>query len=173
MIPESEILECPEHEVKSKIGNIFTNKKVLEEYSKIYKIDPYFCGHYKQKIQVDKTWCEYILFWIDVYFTKYLLAIEIEGEKHVNRDLIFEEKRQALEKKLDFKFIRINTSKEGYDADYEVSRIKTFISEFKDKQLKKSNKKNKRTRRHNKRIKTSINKSKCLKWFVQKILLTL
>ena len=27
MIPESEILECPEHKIKSKIGNIFVNKK--------------------------------------------------------------------------------------------------------------------------------------------------
>ena len=55
-IPESEIPECPEHEVKSKIGNIFVNEKVLEEYSvKIYKIDLYFCEHYKEKIQVDKN----------------------------------------------------------------------------------------------------------------------
>ena len=27
MIPESEISECPEHEVKSKIVNIFVNEK--------------------------------------------------------------------------------------------------------------------------------------------------
>ena len=32
-------------------------------------------------------------------------------------------------------------SKEGYDADYEASRIQTFISKFKDKQIKKLNKK--------------------------------
>ena len=60
---------------------------------------------------------------------------------HTDRDFIFEEKRQeALEKKIGCKFIRINTSKEGYDADYEASRIKTFISKFKDRQLKKLNK---------------------------------
>ena len=102
MIPESEIPECPEHEVKSKIGNIFIKEKMLEEYSvKIYKIDPYFCEHYKEKIQVDKNGCEYILFRIDVYFTEYLLAVEIDEKKHVGRDLIFEEKRQkVLEKKL-------------------------------------------------------------------------
>ena len=42
MIPGSEISECPESEVKSKIGNIFVNEKKLEEYSvKIYNIDPY------------------------------------------------------------------------------------------------------------------------------------
>ena len=27
MIPESQIPDCPEHEVKSKLGNIFVNKK--------------------------------------------------------------------------------------------------------------------------------------------------
>ena len=61
-------------------------------------------------------------------------------KKHVERDLIFEEKRQkALEKKLGCKFIRINTSKR-YDEDYEIGRIQTFISKFKDRQLKKLNK---------------------------------
>ena len=63
-------------------------------------------------------------------------------KKHVGRDLIFEEKRQeALKKKLGCKFIRINTSKESYDADYEASRIQKFISKFKDRQLKKLNEK--------------------------------
>ena len=60
----------------------------------------------------------------------------------LHRDLIFEVKRQeALEKKLGCKFIRINTSKEDYDADYEASSTQTFISKFKDSQLKKLNKK--------------------------------
>ena len=55
MIPESEILECPEHEVKSKIANIFVNKKIVEEYSvKIYESDPYFCEHYKKKKKLMK-----------------------------------------------------------------------------------------------------------------------
>ena len=35
MIPESEISKCPEHEVKSNIGNIHEKKK----FSKIYEID--------------------------------------------------------------------------------------------------------------------------------------
>ena len=129
--------------IQIKIGIIFVNEKILEKYSvKNYKINPYFYEHYKEKIQVDKSGCEYILFRIDVYFTEYLLAVEIDEKGHTDRDLIFEEKRQkALEKKLGCKFIRINTSKEGYDADYEASRIKTFISKFKDRQIKKLNKK--------------------------------
>ena len=36
--------------------------------------------------------------------------------------------------------MRINTIKEGYDADYEASRIRTFISRFKDIQSKNLNK---------------------------------
>ena len=124
MILESEILEYPEHEVKSKIGNMFLDEKILEEYSvQSYKIDPYFCERYKEKIQVDKNGCKYILFRIEVYFTEYLLA------------------KIALEKKLGRKFIRINTSKEGYDVDHEASSIRTFISKFKGRQLKKLNKK--------------------------------
>ena len=136
MIPDYEITKCPENEVKSKIGTIFSNEKILEEYSvKIYEIDPYFYEHYRKKIQTDENGSEYILFRIDIYFTEYSLAVEIDEKGHTDRDLIFEEKRQkALEKKLNCEFIRINTSRENYDADYEASRIQTFISKFKDKE---------------------------------------
>ena len=52
MIPESEISECPEFEVKSKI---FVNEKILEEFSvKIYEIDPYFYEHYTKKYKLIK-----------------------------------------------------------------------------------------------------------------------
>ena len=48
--------------------------------------------------------------------------------------LFLKKKRQkVLEKKLNCKFIRINTSRQGYDADYEASGIQKFISEFKEK----------------------------------------
>ena len=102
MIPDSEIPKCSEFEVKSKIGKIFKKHNPLEEYSvKIYEIDPYFYEHYEKKIQVDKNGCKYILFRIDVYFNKFLLAVEIDEKGHTDRDLIFEEKRQeALEKNL-------------------------------------------------------------------------
>ena len=86
MIPESEI---------SKLGSIFVNEKIHEEYSaKIYKIDSYFYEHYKEKIQVSKNRREYILFRIDLYFTEYLLAVEFGERNHAVRDLIFKEKRQ-------------------------------------------------------------------------------
>ena len=50
MIADSEITECSEYEVKSKIRNIFVNEKILKEYSvKIHGIDPYFYEHYRKK----------------------------------------------------------------------------------------------------------------------------
>ena len=76
MIPGNEISVCLEYEVKSKIETIFINEEVLEEYSvKIYEMDPYFYEHYNKKIQTDENGRAYILFRIDVYFTKYFLAV--------------------------------------------------------------------------------------------------
>ena len=50
MIPDPEIPSCPELEVKSKIGKLFMNEKILEEYSfKIYEIDPFFMSITKKK----------------------------------------------------------------------------------------------------------------------------
>ena len=89
------------------------------------------------KIQVDDKDQEYILFRIDIYFTEYSLAAETDEKGHTDRDLIFEKEREkALEKKLNCTFIRTNTSKENYDADYEVSRIQTFISNFNKNKIK-------------------------------------
>ena len=99
-IPDHEIYESIEHKVKSvehkvKIGKIFVNEEILEEYSvKIYDIDPYFSDHSEKKKQVDNNGKKYILFRIDVYFTKYCLAVEIGEKGHTDRDLIFEQKRQ-------------------------------------------------------------------------------
>ena len=45
-------------------------------------------------------------------------------------------RQKALEKKLNCEFIRINTNKENYDADYEASRIQTFISNFNKSKIK-------------------------------------
>ena len=51
-------------------------------------------------------------------------------KRHADRNHIFEEKRQkTLEKN--------NTSKEGYDANYEIGWMQTFISKFKNRQLRK------------------------------------
>ena len=51
MVPDSEIPKCPERKVKSKIGIVFVNEKILKEYSvRIYEIDLYFNENYIEKI---------------------------------------------------------------------------------------------------------------------------
>ena len=120
--------------------------------------DSRFWNYIKNREIKDKNGCEYILFRIDAYFTEYLLAAEIDEQTHEGRELTFEKKRhEALEQKLDWKFIRINTSKaeNGYDLDYEVGNAEAFIDEFKDRQLeiirKKNQTENKKARRQNER----------------------
>ena len=90
-----------EHVVKSEIGTIFVKKKYLKNIlSRFMKLILIFMSIIK-KIQVDNNDQEYILFRIDIYFTEYFLAVEIDEKGHTDRDLIFEEKRQkALEKNL-------------------------------------------------------------------------
>ena len=56
------------------------------------------------------------------------------------------DKKHQKKKKLGCKFIRNNTSKR-YDEDYQIGRIQSFISKFKNKQLRKLEKES------NKRIK--------------------
>ena len=54
MIPESEIPQYVEHMIKSKIGKIFVNERILVDYCvKIYEINPYFYEHYEKK-----SWCK-------------------------------------------------------------------------------------------------------------------
>ena len=48
-IPDYQIYESIEHKVKSKIGTIFVNEDILEEYSsKIYETDLYFSENYEK-----------------------------------------------------------------------------------------------------------------------------
>ena len=53
---------------------------------------PFFISITKKK--VNKNGREYILFRIDVYFTEYFLAVEIDQQNHEGRELNFEKKRQ-------------------------------------------------------------------------------
>ena len=123
------------------------NEKILEECSvRVYEIDPSFICITQKKIKVDKNRCEYILSRIDIYFTKCLLAVEIDEQDYEGREITFEKKRQeALEKKLGCKFIRINTSdaERGYDRDYEASKMQIFLNKFKNKKIKQLEKQSK------------------------------
>ena len=136
-IPDSEIAECPERKVKSKIGNIFVNEKILEEYSvKNYEIETYFYEHYKKKIQVNGNRCKFILFRIDAYFSERLLAAEIDGKGHTDRDLILEEKRQeASGKKL-----RQNRQKLEKESKKKTKELEDKIKKIKLKWTSKTTK---------------------------------
>ena len=50
--------------------------------------------------------------------------------------LFWRKKTKGIRKKLYCTFTTINTSKENYDADYEASRIQTFISNFNKNKIK-------------------------------------
>ena len=68
--------------------------------------------------------------------------------------------KKHQKKKLNCEFIRINTSK-CYDENYEIGRIQSFISELKDRQLKKLEKES------NKKIKEIEDEIKELKLLSQ------
>ena len=98
---------------------------------------------------------------MDVYFNKFLLAVEIDEKGHTDRDSIFEEKRQeALEKKLGCEFIRINTSnaENDYDLDYEVNGTEAFIDEFQNKKIKEVKDENKELKDKNKELEEKLEK---------------
>ena len=66
-IPDHEISVAIEHVVKSKIGRIFVNEDILEEYSvRICEIDSYFSVHYEKKkksiLMVKNTYCLELIF---------------------------------------------------------------------------------------------------------------
>ena len=140
MIPDSEIPKCPEFEVKSKIGKIFKKHNPLEEYSvKIYEIDPYFYEHYKEKYKLIKMG-------VNIYYLEliFISLSAFQQQKLMKNDILTEtlflkKKDKNYQKKLGFKFIRINTSnvKYGYDLDYEVGNIEAFIDELKNQKIKK------------------------------------
>ena len=76
------------------------NEKILERCSvKIVKLILIFISITEKKKKIDGNGYKYILLRIDVYFTEYLLLLEIDEKGHTDRDLIFEKKRKkALEK---------------------------------------------------------------------------
>ena len=71
--------------------------------------------NFEELIKVDKNGHGYMLFKIDIYFSEYRLAVEVDEEGNVDRDLFFEKGKEILEKIVDCKFIRTNTSKKCYD----------------------------------------------------------
>ena len=133
MILESETSKCPEYEVNPKIGNVFVNEKILEEYSvKIYEIDLFYEDYKKKKKTQKKEQKKYkmikmgmIICYSEVMFI-FLNNAQLQKlmkKRHVDRAHTFEEKRQeSPEKKPGRRFFGTNTSKKG-NENYKISRI--------------------------------------------------
>ena len=138
MIANYEISVSMEHVVKSKIGPIFVNEEILEEYSiRIYEIDSYFYEHYKKRyklvIMIKNTYClEFIFILLNILYQQKLM------KKVILTEILFLKKKDKWhqKKKLNCTFIRINTSKKNYYGDYEASRIQTFISSSNKNKIK-------------------------------------
>ena len=61
---------------------------------------------------------------IDLYIHKYKLAIEVNELGHADRNFSNEiERPKALEKELDFVFVRVNPDKENFSIFKEINKI--------------------------------------------------
>ena len=80
-------------------------------------------------------------------------------KKIILTEILFLRRKDKKHYKKKLGCIRINTSKEGYNADYKASRAQIFISEFKNKKFKKlggSNKKIKELEDEIKKLKLEL-----------------
>ena len=77
------------------------------------------------------------MFRIDVYFTEYLLAVEIDEKGHTDRDLIFEEKRQEALKNLVANLLELIRVKKAM-----MQTMKLVEYKYLSVKLKKNNSKN-------------------------------
>ena len=109
---------------------------------------------------------------INLYVPKYKLAIEIDESGHCTRNIEDEiERQEKIEQKLDFKFIRIDPSRENFNIVGKFCRIKEHIIKSTKNQQKKS-----RIDKIPDRllslefISNNSIKTNCLKWIVNKML---
>ena len=108
---------------------------------------------------------------IDPYFHKYKLAVEVDELGHADRNINNETERQkALERQLNCVFIRINPDEKDFNIFKPINEIYRHIKKASKKSL--IGKISKILLELEFKSELSI-KSKCLKWVVKKILLTL
>ena len=68
-------------------------------------------------------------YFIDLYFPKDKLGIEIDENGHAYRLKVKEQEREKAIKNLGITLIRINPAKDGFDIFNEISEIQDFIYE--------------------------------------------
>ena len=73
---------------------------------------------------------------IDLYFHKHKLAIEVDELGHADRNLSNEiERQKALEKELNYVFIRINPDEKNFNIFKEINKIHRHIKKSTEKSL--------------------------------------
>ena len=159
MIPDSEISECPEHEVKSKIGNIFFNEKMLEKYSvKIYETNPYFYEHYGKEYKLMKMGIN--IYYLELMFSLLNISQPWKLIKKVilTKALFFRRKDKKHQKKnlvVDLsELIRVKKTMMQTTKPAEYKHLSVNLKT----EIKKIEQKIKRTRRQNKKF-DSLNHS--------------
>ena len=87
---------------------------------------------------------------IELYFPKYILAVEIDEEGHLDRNENNEKQREDKRKEtLECEFIRINPSKEKFYIFVEIGKIYDTIDEIKEKRKNELIDKMKKMRKRN------------------------
>ena len=115
----------------------------------------------------------------DLCFDKYKLAIEVDEKSHKDRNINHEiERKKELERELDCKFIRIDPDEEDFNIFKAINEIYGHIKKSIKKLTEESTKKSLIDELSNKLLRLEFKsnnslKTKCLKYVVKKILLTL
>ena len=113
---------------------------------------------------------------IDLCFDKYKLAIEVDEKSHKDRNINHEiERKKALERELDCKFIRIDPDEEDFNISKAINEIYGHIKKSIKKLTEESTKKSFIDELSNKLLRLEFKsnnslKTKCLKYVVKKIL---
>ena len=114
--------------------------------------------------------------WLDPYFLKYKLGIEVDEYNHKHRDPDHEQSRQFMIEGHGITIIRTNPDDANFNMNKLINQIYTDIIKSIKKQTNASTKKS-LTDNLSKRLlelefeKHNLIKSKCLKWIVKNILL--
>ena len=113
---------------------------------------------------------------IDLYFHKYKLAIEVDELGHNHRNINDEiQRQQALERELDYVFVRINPDAIDFNIFKEINKIHRHINQLTKQQTKQKTKESiidnlSKRLLEIEFVKNNSIKSKCLKWIVKNIL---
>ena len=96
---------CKEESVTIKIRKAFSNEKMLPQHSVLN--------------------CQ-----VDLYFSEYNLAIEVDEKGHTDRDKKKRKwKRRKNRKGLRCSFVRVNPDAENYDIFVEIGKITGYIDQ--------------------------------------------